>query len=174
MPTSNDKPHEQSRQKPTDEDMSLMVDSWAPQALVCSPLINSYMEITFTLCSKTLFTHFCLPNLGRKALGSLSINSVSSIQGKILCSWDLGCSSATIKALSLLIPKVHRKSLTLTLLSSWWSFLHWLNLQRVFGRHPTNALYEFLVFLFLKYPIGALVDNQLTNDFCASSLSMQR
>ena len=125
------------KQKTTDEDMSSMVDPWAPQALVCSPLINPYMKITCTLCSKTLFTRLCLPNMRRKALGSLSINSISSTQGKILCLWDLGCSFAIIKAPSLLIPKVYRKFLALTLLSSWWSFLHWLNLQRVFGQPPS-------------------------------------
>ena len=128
MPTSNDKPYERGRQKLTNEDMSQMVDPWAPQAFVCSPFINPYMEITCTLCSKTLFTRLCLPNMRRKAPGSLSINSISSTQGKILCSWDLGCSSTTIRAPSLLIPKVCKIFLALTLLSSWWSFLHWLNL----------------------------------------------
>ena len=119
MPMSNDKLHERGKQKPTDEDMRPMVDLWDPQALVSSSLINPYMEITCMLCSKTLFTHLCLPNMRRKALGSLSINSISSTQGKILCSWDLGCSFATKKAPSLLIPKVRRKFLALTLLSSW-------------------------------------------------------
>ena len=119
MPMSNDKPHERGKQKSTNEDMSSMVDPWAPQTLVCSPFINPYMEITCMLCSKTLFTRLCLPNIRRKALGSLSINSVASTQGKILCSWDLGCSSATKKAPSFLIPKVCRKFLALTLLSSW-------------------------------------------------------
>ena len=112
-------PTKKGKKKLTDEDMSPMVDLWAPQALVCSPLINPYMEITWTLCSKTLFTRLCLPNMRRKTLGSLSINSISSTQGKILCLWDLGCSFAIIKAPSLLIPKVYRKFLALTLLSSW-------------------------------------------------------
>ena len=129
-------PMKWGKQNPIDEDMSPMVDLWAPQALVCSPMINPNMEITCTLCSKTLFTRLCLQNMRRKALGSLSINSISSTQGKILCSWDLGCSSTTIKAPSLLIPKVCRNFLALTLLSSWWSFLDWLNLQRVFGQLP--------------------------------------
>ena len=118
--------------------------------------------------------HLCFPNMGRKALGSLSINFVSSILGKILHSWDLSWPFTTIKAPSLLIPKAHKKSLTLTLLSSWWLFFHWLNLRRVFGQHPIGALCWFLVFLFLGHPIGALVDSQLNDNFCASSLFKYR
>ena len=158
-PTGNEKSHKWGRKKSMDEDMSSTVDPWAPQALVCLQLINPYMEITCMLRPQTLFTRLCLPRIGRKALGFLSINFISSTQGKILCSWDLSRSSTTIKAPSLLVPKVCRKSLALILLSSWWSFLHWHNFQRVFGWHPTSALYEFLVSLFLRYPIGVLVDN---------------
>ena len=38
----------------------------------------------------------CLPNRGSRAMSPQSINSVSSIQGKIIYSWDLGQPSATI------------------------------------------------------------------------------
>ena len=65
--------------------------------------------------------------------------------------------------------KVREFSLALALLSSWRFFHHWLNLQRVFGRYPIGALWSVLFFCSSGAPIGTCVDEQLIDNFCASS-----
>ena len=82
------------------------------------------------------FYIFVSPSMGRKALRSWNINSISSLQGKILRSWDFGkFYIATVSS----SPRYVKNFLTLTLLSYWRFFYHWLNLRRVCGWYLTDS-----------------------------------
>ena len=116
---------------------------------------------------KNPIPRLCLPNMGSEALISWNINSVYFIQCKILRS--------SIHGILISLPPLYKHQassylryakihLGLVSLSYLRFFHHWLNLQRVFGRHPIGALCRFF-----RYPINACLDDQLIDHFCASS-----
>ena len=117
-------------------------------------------------------TYLYPSSMGSRTLRSRNINSISFIQGKILCLWGLGQPYTTIQAPSLLFssPRYIKTSLALILLSYWRFFYHWLNFRRVFGQHPIGALCRFFTLLFFRYSIGMRVDDQLTGNFFPSSI----
>ena len=99
-----------------------------------------------------------------------TILGVFSLQGNSLVLRDLSQLSTTIEAINLTLLEVREFSLTIALLSSWRFFYHWLNLRRVFGRYSIGSLWLVLPFCSSSTPIGMCLDDQLIDDFCASSV----
>jgi len=134
-----------------------------------NPLIYPYIEIICTSRPKILLHNQILPMWEEDPRDLEILFSIKEIPP---VSRDSGQLSATIKTTNSNLLEVREFSLTLALLSFWRFFYHWLNNWRVFGRHYAGALCLVLLFCSFGTPIGACVDDQLTDDFYASSYIM--